>query len=263
MSYEFIKVVREGRLTIVEMNRPEVYNALHPAASAEMAAAFDDFESDPEQWVCILTGAGEKAFCAGNDLKYQSQLGPEKFLEEFRAVPCGFGGITSRFTCDKPLIAAVNGIAMGGGFELALACDLIVAAESAVFALPEPRVGLMADAGGVYRLPRQIPLKFAMGILLTGRRVPAAEAQTLGIVNEVAPLDGLMDAARKWADLILECGPLSIRATKQSVYSGLSMPLENALEMTFPAAKTMYGSEDFIEGAKAFAEKRKPAWLGR
>ena len=142
-DYEFCRVEREGPLTIITLNRPEVMNALHPPAHFELNAVFDAFAADPEQWVAIVTGAGERAFSAGNDLKYQASGG------KMSAPPGGFAGLTSRFDLNKPLIAAVNGIAMGGGFEIALACDLIVASETAVFALPEPRVGLAALAGGL------------------------------------------------------------------------------------------------------------------
>ena len=177
--------------------------------------------------------------------------------------PKGFGGITSRFDNPKPLIAAVNGVAMGGGFEIALACDLIVASENAVFALPEPRVGLAALAGGMHRLPRAIPLKHAMGMLLTGRRVSAREGQTLGFVNEVVPPAELMTAARRWAGQILECAPLSVRASKQAAYDGLGRPLEEAMNGKYDQVYQMLKSEDFIEGPRAFAQKRPPQWKGR
>src|SRR5262249_3163058 len=178
---EFCKVEREGRLTLVTINRPDVMNALHPPANKELADVFDAFAADPEQWVAIVTGAGDKAFSAGNDLKYQASGQPMSIRAS------GSGGLTSRFDLNKPVIAAVNGIAMGGGFEIALACDIIVAAENAVFALPEPRVGLAALAGGLHRLPREIGVKKALGMILTGRRVSAAEGQQLGFVNEVVP----------------------------------------------------------------------------
>jgi crotonobetainyl-CoA hydratase len=152
---------------------------------------------------------------------------------------------------------------MGGGFEIALACDLIVASDQAVFALPEPRVGLAALAGGIHRLPRQIGLKPAMGMLLTGRRVGAAEARELGIVNEVVPHDDLQKAARRWADQILECAPLSVRASKLAAYEGLGLPLEEAMRRRYGGVQAMYQSEDFVEGPRAFAEKRKPQWKGR
>ncbi|MEW6016614.1 MAG: enoyl-CoA hydratase-related protein [Pseudomonadota bacterium] len=260
MAYEFIKVDREGPVTIVTLNRPEVMNALHSPAHHELHAAFDAFAADPDQWVAIVTGAGERAFSAGNDLKHQAAGGG------MGLPPSGFAGLTERFDLTKPLIAAVNGVAMGGGFEIALACDLIVAADTATFALPEPRVGLAALAGGLHRLPRQIGQKQAMGMILTGRRVSAAEGLNLGFVNEVVPAAGLMGAARRWAAQICELSPMSIRASKEAVFKGLDEPsLAAAMgaQMRYPAISAMLRSEDFKEGPRAFAEKRAPKWQGR
>lgn len=256
-DYEFLRAEREGRLTIVTINRPEVYNALHSPAHFEFHAVFDDFAADPEQWVAIVTGAGDKAFSAGNDLKFQAAGGRRA------RPPTGFAGLTQRFDLDKPVIAAVNGFAMGGGFEIALACDIIVASENAVFALPEPRVGLAALAGGLHRLPRIIPQKQALGMILTGRRVSAEEGLRLGFVNETTTREGLMPAARRWAAQILECSPMSIRASKQAIHRGLDKPtLEEAITTIYPAVQELYDSADFVEGPKAFAEKRPPKWTG-
>jgi enoyl-CoA hydratase/carnithine racemase len=191
MAYEFIRVEREGPVTVFTLNRPEVMNALHSPAHFELHEAFDAFAADPDQWVGIVTGAGERAFSAGNDLKHQATGG------EMKSPPSGFAGLTSRFDLTKPLIAAVNGVAMGGGFEIALACDIIIASEAATFALPEPRVGLAALAGGLHRLPRAIGTKRALGMILTGRRVSAQEGHDLGFVNEVTPPHELMSAARE------------------------------------------------------------------
>ena len=255
---EFCQVARDGRVLVLSIDRPERMNALHPPASREMSAVWDDFEKDPELWVAVVTGAGDRAFCAGNDLRYQAEGHKLEFPET------GFGGLTARYHMAKPVIAAVNGVAMGGGFEIALACDLIVAAENAVFALPEPRVGLAALAGGIHRLPRQIGLKNAMGMLLTGRRVDAREGQRLGFVNEVVPAAELAAAARRWADQILECAPLSVRASKQAALAGLDAPtLEAAVSGRYDQLAAMLKSEDFLEGPRAFAAKRKPAWQGR
>jgi enoyl-CoA hydratase/carnithine racemase len=259
---EFCQVERDGkdgRLLVVTIQRPEVLNALHPPANRELAQAFDAFEADPELWVAIVTGAGERAFCAGNDLKYQAAGG------DMSGQPAtGFAGLTSRHHLEKPVIAAVNGLAMGGGFEIALACDLIIAAEHAVFALPEPRVGLAALAGGIHRLPRQIGLKQAMGMLLTGRRAPAEEGWRLGFVNEVVPRGESLAAARRWAEQILECSPLSVRATKAAALAGLGTPsLEEAMNGRYEALHRLLKSDDFVEGPRAFAEKRPPRWTGR
>ena len=259
MSQQYCTVAREGALTIITLNRPEVMNALHSPAHFELAAAFDDFAADPSQWVAIVTGAGDKAFSAGNDLKHQAGGGA------MERPASGFAGLTMRDDLDKPVIAAVNGIAMGGGFEIALACDLIIASRNAVFALPEPRVGLAALAGGLHRLPRQIGMKQAMGMILTGRRVGADEGRELGFVNEVVEPADLMNAARRWAGLILECSPMSIRASKQTVRRGLAeRSVQAAMEaqLRYPAVVAMRASKDFIEGPLAFSQKRKPDWKG-
>lgn len=260
MAYEFIKVDREGPVTVFTLNRPEVMNALHSPAHFELHEAFDAFAADPDQWVGIVTGAGDRAFSAGNDLKHQAGGG------KMGSPPSGFAGLTSRFDLNKPLIAAVNGIAMGGGFEIALACDIILAADTAVFALPEPKVGLAALAGGLHRLPRTIGVKRAMGMILTGRRVSAAEGEQLGFVNAVVPAADLMAEARKWAAMIGECSPMSIRASKEAVMQGLDAPsLESAIKDQFkhPAVAALFKSEDFVEGPMAFAQKRAPQWKGR
>lgn len=259
-DYEFCKVEREGRLTIVTMNRPDVMNAIHPPANFELEKVFNAFAQDPDQWVAIITGAGNKAFSAGNDLKYQAAGNP------ITVPQTGFAGLTSRFDLTKPVIAAVNGLAMGGGFEIALACDLIVAADTALFALPEPRVGLAALAGGLHRLPREIGLKKALGMILTARRVTAAEGKELGFVNEVVKSGEELAAAKKLAAQILECSPMSIRASKETVYRGLAeASLQAAIEnqSKYEAIRTMFRSEDLIEGPMAFAQKRPPQWKGR
>jgi enoyl-CoA hydratase/carnithine racemase len=258
MSYEYVEVARDGPLTIVTINRPTSHNALHRSAQRELGAIFDDFAADDSQWVAIITGAGEKAFCAGHDLKL------EPVISASMSEAPGFGGLASRFDLTKPVIAAVNGIAMGGGFEMVLACDLAVASSNAVFALPEPRVGLAALAGGLQRLPHELGLKRAMGILLTGRRVSAQEALTFGIVNEVVEGD-VLAAAKRWASDILACSPMAVRATKEAVLRGLSTSVEEGLfgGWEYPAMKAMLDSEDAIEGPAAFAEKRIPAWSGR
>ena len=203
---------------------------------------------------------GRQGLSAGNDLKYQASGQPMSIP------PSGFAGLTSRFDLAKPVIAAVNGIAMGGGFEIALACDIIVASENAIFALPEPRVGLAALAGGLHRLPREIGSKRALGMILTGRRVPAAEGQALGFVNEVVKPGDALAAAKRWAAQILECSPMSIRASKEAVTRSLMEPsvmaaLDN--QRNYDAIRAMYRSDDFREGPMAFAQKRPPQWQGK
>ena len=260
MAYEFIKVDREGPLTIITLNRPELMNALHSPTHFEMHEAFNAFAADPDQWVAIITGAGDRAFSAGNDLKHQAGGG------KMGGPETGFAGFTERFDLTKPVIAAVNGVAMGGGFEIALACDLIIAAENAVFALPEPRVGLAALAGGLHRLPRQIGTKQAMGMILTGRRVSAAEGKELGFVNEVVPAGQALEGAKRWAAMVTELSPMSIRASKETVYKGLDEPtLADAMvgQRRYPSVRALFKSEDLVEGPLAFSQKRKPEWKGR
>ncbi|MEO6028868.1 MAG: enoyl-CoA hydratase-related protein [Candidatus Binatia bacterium] len=257
MELEFVRYEKRDRIAIVTLQRPEVMNALHPPAGDELARVWDDFAADPDVWVAILTGAGDRAFSAGNDLKWTAAHA------ETRWPKSGFGGLTARTDLVKPLIAAVNGVALGGGLELALACDILIAADHATLGLPEPRVGLIAAAGGMHRLPRSIPLKIAMGMLLTGQPITAPEAARLGLANEVVPLADLMPTAERWARTICECSPLSIQATKQSAYEGLGRPLAEAMSIRYPAATRLYKSEDLREGPRAFAEKRKPIWQGR
>ena len=257
-AYKFCKVEDADRIRTITINRPEVMNALHSEAHHELESVWDEFAARDDLWIGIVTGAGSRAFCAGNDLKVQAagKRGP---------MPrSGFAGICHRFGLDKPLIAAVNGIAMGGGFEIALACDIVVAAQNAVFALPEARVGLLAGAGGVHRLPRMIPQKQALGMLLTGRRVSAAEGKDLGFVNEVVPEGEALATAGRWAQMILECSPKAVRAAKQAVYAGMTAPtLEQAMRTIYPAQQENMQSQDYVEGPKAFAEKRKPNWQNR
>ena len=257
---EFCKVEKRDRILIVTINRPERLNALHPAANLELAKVFDEYAADDELWAAIITGEG-RAFSAGNDLRWQAEGNGRP------PMPLGVAGLTSRFDLIKPVIAAVNGVAMGGGFEIALACDLIIASEKAVFALPEPKVGLAALAGGLNRLPRIIGSKRALGMILTGRHGPAEEGQNLGFVNEVVPHEQVLGRAIEVANEILTCSPLSIRASKDAVYRSLDFAsLEESMKdmrTEYSAVKKMAESEDFIEGPKAFAEKRPPNWKGR
>ena len=263
MAYEFIIVEKKDHLTIITLNRPERMNALHAPAHQELHGVMNEFSDDADQWVCIITGAGEKAFSAGNDLKYQAEHGRSAVNEGMKGVTSGFAGITNRHDCLKPIIAAVNGFALGGGFEIALACDIIIASENATFGLPEPRVGLMAGAGGVHRLPRQMPYHAAMGVMLAGKRLSADEAYNWGLVNEVVPAGKLLETAEHWARECMLGAPISLQATKEASTQGLGMTLEEALNFKFPMSAKMAQSEDYIEGPKAFSEKRPPNWKGR
>ena len=263
MAYEYATYEKRDHIAIVTINRPEVLNALHPAASAELSGIWDDFAADDDMWVAILTGAG-RAFSAGNDLKAQASrdAGSDAGNAPAGSSSAGFGGITSRFDLFKPVIAAVNGWAMGGGFEMALACDIIIAADDARLGLPEPRVGLIAGAGGVHRLPRQIPLKRAMGMMLTAKPIDAAEAYQLGLVNEVVPLDQLMATAERWANEILEAAPLAVRGSKEAAMTGMDYGehLGELIRTPYPNVTAHMKSKDRIEGPAAFSEKRTPNW---
>ena len=265
MDYKYIIYEKKDRVAHITINRPEVMNAIHPPASRELSEVLDDFDRDEDCWAAVITGAGDRAFSAGNDLKYQAQMGPERMAEERGKIgKGGFGGITARFDCFKPIIAAVNGLALGGGFEIVLATDIVIAAEHATFGLPEPAVGLIPGAGGVHRLPRHIPLKLAMGMMMTGRRLTAPEARDLGLVNEVVPAKELMPTVGKWISQMFALAPLSLRAIKQCVIEGGGLPLEEAfLKKKYSIQDLLPQTEDYIEGPKAFAEKRKPRWQGK
>lgn len=262
MAYETILVERLGRIAKFTLNRPEARNAVSSQLWREMGTALDEFALDPELWVAIITGAGDKAFCAGVDLK-EVASGRFEITEEM--AHWGFAGITQHFI-EKPIIAAVNGFALGGGTEIALACDLIVASEKAAFGLPEVKRGLTAGAGGWLRLPRQIPIKVAMNLIFTGDSMPAAEALRWGLVNQVVPQGEVMSSAMALAEKICENAPLSVRAGKNIAYRALDVSLDfppTAWKLKNTWAKPVYESEDFKEGPKAFAEKRKPQWKGR
>jgi crotonobetainyl-CoA hydratase len=260
VAHDFVRVDREGPVTIVTLNRPEVMNALHSPAHAELDEVFNDFAADPEQWVAIVTGAGERAFSAGNDLKHQASGG------SMGVPPSGFAGLTSRFDLDKPLIAAVNGVAMGGGFEIALACDILIATRRSRFGLPEPLIGAVALGGGMHRLARQVGLKHAMGLILSGDIIDAEAANRLGVITELVDHEQLEETVASWCARILRCAPLATRASKQTVMRGLdeaSLAAAMRHQETYPAFKACYTSEDRHEGASAFAENRPPRWSGR
>ena len=265
MAYQYIETSREGRLFILTINRPDVMNAISPAASHEMAQAMDAFEQDDELWVAIITGAGDAAFCAGGDISVMAEAQTE---QDYQMPPSGYGGMTNRTTCHKPVIAAVNGIAFGGGFEVALSCDIIVASENAMFGLPEPKIGTAAVATGMHRLAREIGLKPAMALLLTGGSIDAGRAVELGLVARQVPQGEVMAAARKMAERIMRCAPLAVQATKQCVLEGLNYAgvpeAQQAQERgDFDRLDKMMRSEDIREGLNAFLEKRPPQWQGR
>jgi enoyl-CoA hydratase/carnithine racemase len=260
VTTECLTVERKGPVTWLTLNRPEVLNAINPRMHQELEVAFDAFAADDSQRLCVLTGAGERAFSSGSDLKAGARAAG------FSYPPHGYGGLVERFDLFKPVLAAVDGVCLGGGFELALACDLIIASERASFGVPEPRVGAIAVAGGLHRLVRQIGLKAAMGYMLTGAPMSAAEALNLGLINEVAPVETFGATVQRWCDAILACAPLAIQATKEVVMRGLDEPdLASALrrQRTYPGYERWWQAEDTREGPRAFAEKRAPRWQGR
>jgi len=251
-----------GRITI---NRPEVRNAINTPAHKEWSDLLDELAVDDDIWIVVITGVGDQAFCAGRDLKHLSQIQHATPAEQQAdaEMMASVTRLIERFDYPKPLIARVNGIALGGGFEVAQACDLVIAADHVQFGLPEVRRGIYAGGGGVHRLPRQIPLKLAMEYMLTGRTMSAQRALELGIVNDVVPYAELDAAVDRLIDDILLGAPLSVRATKQAAMRGLDMPLPEAFHADYPAVAAMRQSEDSVEGPKAFAEKRTPNWQGR
>lgn len=251
----------EGRLAYVTINRPDRRNAIDPDTSRELLEAFERFKADDDIWVAILTGSGDQAFSAGADLVAMSQA-----FAGGRSGPgydVAFGGITRGFECWKPIIAAINGYCLAGGLELALSCDIRVAAEHASFGLPEPKRAIIPGATGTQRLPRAVPLAFAMELLLTGNRFDAETALRFGLVSRVVPADKLMATAEEIAAGILECGPLAVRAIKQAALQGREMSFEDGLKLELKLAGQVFQSEDAREGPTAFAQKRKPEYKGR
>ena len=262
MTFKFITYEKRDRVAVVTLNRPEAMNALHLEAHLELKEAWEDFRDDPDLWVAILTGAGDRAFCAGNDLKVTADRTATGGDVQGEARP-PFGRITRDFDCPKPIIAAVNGVAAGGGLELILACDIVIAADHARMGLPEPKVGLFAGAGGAHRLARQIPLKLAMGMLLTGDLIGMAEAYRIGLVNEVVAGSDLMATAHAWADRIARCSPLSVQLTKEAVFDAQFVSIDEAFRKDNDRRDRLLSSHDFVEGPRAFVEKRAPQWTGR
>ena len=250
---------KEGRIAIFTFNRPEARNALNPQAIRELSEAMIDFRDDPNLWVGIITGAGEKAFCAGADIKEQLPFRKERSDRPWAFPPMPTRGLELW----KPLIAAINGLALGGGLEVALACDIRIASENARLGQPEVNIGTMAGSGATQRLPRIIPWCKAAELLLMGRLIDAQEAYRIGLVNEVVPQDKLMPTAKEWAEAICQVAPLAVRATKEAMIRGYGMTLEEGLRLEYSLTSYVMSTEDFTEGTTAFVEKRKPVFKAK
>lgn len=256
-----VKVERLGAILEVSIDRPNA-NAIDAATSRELGEIFCDFRDDPQLRVAVLTGAGDRFFCGGWDLK--AAAAGEAYASDYGKG--GFGGLAELHDLHKPVVAAVNGMAVGGGFELALCADLVVAAEHAEFWLPETGVGVIADAA-CFRLPRQLPRAVALELLLTGRRISADDAARWGLVNSVVRLGALMDEARQLARTLADGAPMAIQATKAVIAATEGKTLAECYALLrsgeIPAYDAMLESEDAKEGPRAFAEKRDPVWRGK
>ena len=254
-SIETCLVERDGPILAVTFNRPQQGNSLTPVEHEFLNRVWTEFEGDGSLRVAILSAAEDRIFCSGNDLKYASEH------RSFAIPSTGLAGLTSRFDREKPIIAAVNGAAAGGGFEIAMACDLVVAAQHATFSLPEVKAGTYAGAGGLIRLPRQVGDKIAMEIILTGRKIPAERAYALGLANRVVEGESLLSEARQLASEIIESSPLACAISKRIVNETGDLPsLREAQKVSDRWGRQLIGSDDFKEGVRAFAEKRRPNW---
>lgn len=265
---------KKGHVAFITINRPERRNALNFEAFGELANAWLDFRDDPGLWVAIITGAGDKAFCAGGDLKefihdvtQDIQSGSAQ-----RAADTGGGkyppnaaliAVLREVEIYKPIIAAVNGYCLAGGMELLQGTDIRIASENARFGISEPRRGLFPGGGSTVKLPRQIPLVYAMEVLLTAEPIDARKALQFGIVNEVVPHAELMSTAVRYAELICKNGPVAVRKVKESVLRGLQLPVSEALALESRFAQEVFSTEDAMEGIRSFQEKREPVWKGR
>lgn len=256
---------KKGRIATITINRPEKRNAIDRGTGQELTEAWTDFRDDPGVWVAILTGAGNKAFCSGADLRdvgefYRSMTPFER--RHLSETSPGLGGITRQLEIMKPIVSAINGYCFAGGLEMALACDFRIAADSAVFGLLEVTRGIIPGAGGTQRLPRVISLPKALEMILLGRKINAQEALRLGLVNEVFPLSDLMSSAYDLAEELCRNAPLAVQAAKEAVLRGLNLPLEEGLRLEQFLAEPVRQSKDAHEGVKAFLEKRSPIFKG-
>lgn len=251
-------VEQKGKILILTLNRPQAGNSINPDIALGIENALNMAEVNPEIFVVILTGAGDKIFCGGMDLKHLAQFGNKGVLFEGH----GFAGIAERYF-SKPIICAVNGSAMGGGTEFALACDMVVAAEHAKFGLPEVKRGILAAAGGPIRLARTVPLKIAAEMIITGDSITAQRAHEIGLVNKVVPYAKLMEEALALAERVVANAPVAVQAGKELMYKSMDMSMNEAFDLNLKLKNKVYQSEDSKEGPRAFAEKRAPQWIGR
>lgn len=258
MTDQVLFEIRNG-VAYVTIDRPQVMNAVDGPTTARLKEIWTEIEGNPAVRCVVLTGSGDRAFCVGADMSADAvaKTGLEYWAD---LEPDGFGGLSLRTTMDVPVIGRINGYALGGGMELVLGCDIVIAADTAQFGCPEPRVGRLPLDGGMVLLPRKIPHNAAMGILLTGRRVPAAELHRLGLVNEVVPAAELDAAVQRWVDDILVCSPASVRAIKQLTQRTEHMTARDARNARLPAMIASVSSSDADEGVLAFQQKRPPVW---
>lgn len=249
---------KKGRIAFIILNRPEAMNSIDPETEKELTEAWRDFETDPNVWVAIFSGAGERAFCTGSDLK--KTMPPKESFAQITLSGAGKKGFVPPFNQYKPIICAVNGYAIGGGLEMAMMCDIIIGSETSQYGLSEVKIGSMPGLGGTQRLPRKIPYAHAMKMLLTGERIDAQEAYRLGLITEVVPNDRLLERAEELANKICDNAPLAVRAVKMAVNEGLEMSLEKGMALENLTWGMLRDTKDRIEGRVAFAEKRKPVY---
>jgi enoyl-CoA hydratase/carnithine racemase len=249
---------KDGKIAIFILNRPHVMNALDIPTLKEFHDALIDFNEDPNLWAGIITGAGEDAFCTGIDIR--STLSVNQYQDRSQPLPAT---LMRGLDITKPLVAAINGLALGGGLEIVLSCDIRIASEKASFGSPEVTLGLIPAWGGTQRLPRQIPWCQAAALLLSGKSIDAQEAYRIGLINRVVPKERLSTAAKEWAQVLCDAAPLAVRAAKEAMIKGSSLSLDEGLQLEDALETYLKGTEDFYEGIQAFTQKRKPYYQAR